>query len=142
MFATANIGFSATRQDECDACLVFDAHIEDGHEVENCHIFMSQTKHTERYHAAREEYRKPIDKGYTTFTADMQKVVLPSKLPSKEHVFISRLVIFNETFAAVTPNEVGGNILILWHEGVSGRKADDVTSAYVTFIRAVNAQNC
>ena len=27
----------------------------------------------------------------------------------------------------------------MWHEGISGRKADDVTSAYVTFIRAVNA---
>ena len=129
VFAAANIGFSAPRHDECDACLVFDAHIEDGHEVENCHICLLQTKHTERYHAAREEYRKPIDKGYTAFTADMQKVVPAQKLPSKETVFISRLVIFNETFAALTHNKVGGNILILWHEGISGRKADDVKSA-------------
>ena len=141
VFAAANIGFGSPRQDECDACLVFDAHMEDGHEVENCHICLSQTKHTERYHAAREEYRKPIDEGYTAFTADMQKVVLAPKLPSKEHVFISRLVIFNETFAALTPNEVGGNILILWHEGISGRKADDVTSANVTSEPSM-PQNC
>ena len=43
----------------------------------------------------------------------------------------------------------GGNVLILWHEAMSGRKADDVTSANVKFIRAIDcpkvliwADNC
>ena len=36
-----------------------------------------------------------------TFTADMQKVFLIPKLTSKEHVFISRLVVSNKTFASL-----------------------------------------
>ena len=98
----------------------------------------SYAKYKERYTNAREEYGKPIDSEFTAFTADMQKVILIPKLTTKDHVFINRLVVFNETFACLNSNNVGGNILILWHKGIPGRNADDVTSAYVKLIWAVD----
>ena len=60
----------------------------------------------------------------------MMKVFLIPKLKSKEHVFILRLVVFNETFA--TRSKDGReHLLMLWHEGVAGRTAQDVAAAYL-----------
>ncbi|XP_038074870.1 uncharacterized protein LOC119742772 [Patiria miniata] len=50
----------------------------------------------------------------------------------KEHFFVSRLVVFNETFASVKED---GDFVILWHEAISGRLGVDVAS---TNIKCVN----
>ena len=60
------------------------------------------------------------------------KVFLLPKLTTKEHVFVSRLVTFNETFA--TLNENKDSILILWHEATAGRTAQDVAASYLRVI--------
>ena len=46
----------------------------------------------------------------------------------KSSVFVSKLVVFNETFASLTKEDE--NICVLWHEAISGRSAEDVASAY------------
>ena len=123
--------------------------MDESHDLNDCNDCLSYLKHRQSFVEAREEYGKEIDPSFTAFTADMQKVILIPKLTTKEHIFVSRLVVFNETFACLNPNNVGGNVLILWHEAMSGRKADVVTSAYVKFIRAIDcpkvliwADNC
>ena len=58
----------------------------------------------------------------------MQRVILLPKLPTKEHFFISRLVVFNETFADLSNSQ---DYCILLHEGIAGRNATDVASAYI-----------
>ena len=78
----------------------------------------------------------------------MMKVFLIPKLKSKEHVFISRLVVFNETFA--TLNKDGReHLLMLWHEGVAGRTAQDVAASYLKCMKVAGdekfifwADNC
>ena len=65
------------------------------------------------------------------FTADMQKVILLPKMTTKEHFFVSRLVVFNETFASMN-EEV--DFAVLWHEGIAGRLATNVASAYIKCI--------
>ena len=62
----------------------------------------------------------------------MQKVILLPKMTLKEQFFVSRLVVFNETFASVKDD---GDYVILWHEAISGRLAVDVAS---TYIRCIN----
>ena len=63
------------------------------------------------------------------YSADMQKVIILPKLTTKEHIFTSQLVCFNETFSA---GESGASdYTVLWHEALNGRKAGDVTSAFV-----------
>ena len=67
------------------------------------------------------------------FTSDMQKVILLHKLTSKEQFFTSCFVVFNETFATLTD---GPDLLVLWHEGIAGRNANHVASAYVKCVSA------
>ena len=54
-----------------------------------------------KYIHAREEYKnEQVEDGVVVLTADMQRVLVLSKLDTKDHLFVSRLVTFNETFAS------------------------------------------
>lgn len=65
----------------------------------------------------------------------MQKVVLLPRLPDvKESFFTSRLITYNETFASMQKKE-GRHNLILWHEGIASRRAEDVASAFISFLK-------
>ena len=66
----------------------------------------------------------------------MQKVLVLPKLSSKDHVFVSRLVTFNQTFA-LKDEDGGTHYVILWHEALTGRTALDVSSAFMKIIRVV-----
>ena len=77
----------------------------------------------------------------------MQRVILLPKLTIKEHVFVSRLVTFNETFASKTLGKP--DYCIIWQKAIAGRKAPDVASAFLQLIRQCNedhiwlwADNC
>lgn len=50
----------------------------------------------------------------------------------KNSCFVSRLVVINETFAPLHDRK---NICVLEHEGIRGRNAADVSSAYYQVIR-------
>ena len=58
------------------------------------------------------------------FTADMQKVLLLPKSTTKNHFFVRRLVVFNETFACMSGSLP--DFCILWHQALSGRIAAEV----------------
>ena len=66
----------------------------------------------------------------------MQRVIVLPKLTTKEHLFVSRLITFNETFASKTPGKP--DYCILWHKAIAGRKAPDVASAFLQLIRQCN----
>ena len=77
----------------------------------------------------------------------MQRVIVLPKLTTKEHLFVSCLVTFNEKFASKTPGKL--DYCILWHEPIAGRKTPDVASAFLQLIRHCNedhiwllADNC
>ena len=108
---------------------------------------MAYAKHKVRYTQARIEYQKPITEEVVCFTADMQRFIVLPKLTTKEHLFVSRLVTFNEPFASKTPGKP--DYYILWHEAIAGRKAPDVASVFLQLIRQCNedfiwlwADNC
>ena len=79
---------------------------------------------------ARHEYQNTanVDPEYTAYAVDMQEIILLPKLSTKEHHFVSRL--FNETFACL--NKGGRNLVIPWHEALTGRCASDLASAFST----------
>jgi hypothetical protein len=94
-----------------------------------------------RAKAAREEYqRSVVDKtdNQHIFAVDMQKVILLPKMTIKEHFFVSRLVVFNETFASISDQR---DYVCLWHEAIRGRSACDVASAYVQCLVHCQAAN-
>ena len=69
----------------------------------------------------------------------MQRVIFLPKLSSKVHIFVSRLVTFNETFALL--NGTYPDFAVLWNASISGRCATDVTSSYVNILQLISADD-
>lgn len=66
---------------------------------------------------------------------DLQKVILiPYLLNIKSSYFISRLVVFNETFATIKKGSSINSYCVMWHEGLNGRKAECITDSILTTI--------
>jgi len=133
VFEEENIAFGQPSQDDCEICQQTDRHskqqLED-HNADNCMICISSKEHLERARKARREYQdQHSDITNKTYTADMQKIILLPKLTIKQHFFVSRLVVFNETFACL--NEGQKDLAMLWHEAINGRTAANVAAAYV-----------
>ena len=119
VFKSENFGFSRPSQDECKIYLSYKDHIKDSdHDSNQCAERIAFAKHKVRYTQARIEYQKPIPEEVVCFTADMQRVIVLPKLTNKEHLFVSRLVTFNETFASKTPGKP--DHCIFCHEAIAG----------------------
>ena len=120
VFKSLNIGFKKPSQDECTTCAQIKAHRKETSCVEDCNDCEMAKIHLEKAKKARENYQKDHEypQDSAVFAADMQRVILLPKLPSKEHFFVSRLVVFNETFAALSDSP---DYCMLWHEAISGR---------------------
>lgn len=143
VFEGERITFGEPSQDECDICVGFEMHKKEAgdHSRETCNICCSAQQHLDRAIAAREEYQKTVvDKSEKEqiFAVDMQKVILLPKMTIKEHFFVSRLVVFNETFAGISDQQ---DYVCLWHEGIRGRSACDVSSAYVKCLSHCGLEN-
>jgi len=132
VFDSERITFGEPPQDECERCSEYNNHCKENipdHSEESCEICVAARLHLERARVSRQEYGKPHQADTSVFAVDMQKVILLPKMTIKEHFFVSRLVVFNETFASLTSDKP--DYVILWHEAVSGRLSGDVASAYV-----------
>ena len=156
IFLAENIGFSQPSADECEQCLEYKVHTEEVTHTEEdlgeSKICSNFPRHKQKYRKARHEYTKgkelAKDSSIATYTADTMKVFLIPKLKSKEHVFISRLIVFNETFATLN-KDVREHLLMLWHEGVAGCTAQDVAASYLKCMKVAGdekfifwADNC
>ena len=109
------------------------------HDTTSCEVCVEFKKHKEKFAEARSEYRRQIPDGQAAFAADMQRVILLPKLSSKEHLFVSRLVTFYETFASL--NRTYPDFAVLWNDSISGRCATDVTSFYVNILQLISADD-
>ena len=96
---------------------------------------------------AKHKYQKLIPEEVVCFTAEMQRVIVLPNLTTKEHLFVSCLVTFNETFASKTPGKP--DYCILWHDAIAGYKSPDAASAFLQLICQCNedhillwADNC
>ena len=110
LFRSRNIGFSPPQLDKCKRCISQTEHLKkagNAHNAAGCDICANHEIHRRKYTEAREEYQtQDTDDGTVTLTADMQRVLVLPKLETKEHLFVSRLVTFNETFASKTPGDL------------------------------------
>ena len=103
IFQQERITFGRPNQDLCDSCASFDSHLKETgeHNSETCTICKSAVVHRERFKLSRQEYQRfsgnSAEGDMSVFAADMQRVLLLPKLQTKEHFFVSRLVVFNET---------------------------------------------
>ena len=119
IFASENIGFGEPPQHECDTCLKIKEHRasidESNHEPSECTMCKTAVEHNRKKDKAREKYQEDSQKD-NAFSADMQTIILIPKLTNKEHVFVSRLVCFNETFSSMKKGNK--DFVILWQEAL------------------------
>ena len=143
VFRSMNIGILRPSQDECDYCVARKNHEqgEENHNANECTLCDEMKRNLGRAETARkvyEEAHKDISENCGGYTADMQKILLRPKMTIKEHFYVSRLVIFNETFSSLNKD---GHYIMLWHEGIAGRKATDVASLYIKCFNASGKEN-
>lgn len=136
-----NIAFTKLGHEECEQCAVFEKH---GHTEENlihdCETCNKYIKHKKKATSAREQYRKDAEMERcgnqidVCYSADLQKVImLPRMEEFKVVLFTPRIIAFNESFVPVGKKQNLKPIATLWHEGISGRRKEDITSAFYAF---------
>ena len=108
-----------------------------------CEHYSAFVSHRKKYRMAREMYQhdtmSEADSSCPTFAADFQKVILIPRMDQfKSNIFTSRLVVFNETFSPLGSrklNKTWTDKTFIWNESVAGRKDEDVTSTFHTFLK-------
>ncbi|KAK2704052.1 hypothetical protein QYM36_017628 [Artemia franciscana] len=109
-------------------------------------------KHIEHARKATHVYQSDAascssDSGKSLFAVDLQKVILLPDMPgNKEAIFLSRLVVFNDTFARVNqfdPASVGKghSYCVLWHEELRGRAAENIVDAFYAVISSTSERD-
>ncbi|XP_046685019.1 uncharacterized protein LOC124370764 [Homalodisca vitripennis] len=141
-----NISFAKLGHEECERCEKYNLHKQDHGQIDEllCPECNEWKDHKKKYTEAREAYEKSIDKdnldsyrpsGTVVYTMDLQKVImLPHIEQFKEAVFSRRIVLFNESFVPVGEKPTMDPFACIWHEGISGRKKEDIASALNSFI--------
>lgn len=158
VFDKENIGFGSPTQDECGVCSIYKNHVHENNvptisisagsaeseqveaEKSSCEICQKYEIHKTRYTVARQKYNEDSTKKWTSdfeiFSVDMQKILILPKMTIKKSVFVSRLVVFHETFANLQAGKE--NKCVLWHEAIRGRNGPDVVSAFYNVLKRLN----
>lgn len=135
-----NISFTKLGHEQCEICESFQFH-NPNHKEENlnelCELCIKWKKHIDKAKASRQEYRRDrqlqTDSGKTNiYSADLQKIImLPRMEEFKSVCFTRRIIAFNESFVPLGPNT--RTIAAIWHEGIAGRKKEEITSTFHNF---------
>ena len=135
-----HISFTRLGHEECEQCEAFAMHNRD-HTQDNlcdsCDLCHRWKAHIEKAKRSRCEYDKDRDTQETinpVYSADLQKVIMIPRMESfKSVVFTRRIIALNESFVPVGTKSSCLPMAVLWHEGIAGRKKEDITSAFHSF---------
>ncbi|KAL5244645.1 hypothetical protein ACI65C_012055 [Semiaphis heraclei] len=121
------------KADDCEDCEILNQ------DITNPESNSTLVIHKIKANKANAEYKKDSQEqeiGSTRyFSMDLQKVILIPYMPNiKSSYFLSRLVVFNETFATIKKGSTFNSYCVLWHEALSGRKAECITDSIMTVI--------
>ena len=139
VFQSLNISFAQPLNDLCNKCLEHNhAHsAEDDHSCSlcDCSACIGYEEHRQHAQQARDALdldtkKMENDTKVIVTTVDMQKAITIPKVPTKANFFSRKIVVFNETFASP-----GKNAPTVWHKGEAGRKAHNICSSYLEFIK-------
>lgn len=137
MLKRLNISLNQPKADECEDCFNFQQDLSIHNEESD--VFIAYTLHKNKANKANEEYKRDSNKieieATRYYSMDLQKVILIPYMPNiKSSYFVSRLVVFNETFATITKSSIFNSYCVLWHEAINGRKAENLTDAIIRII--------
>jgi len=138
-----HISFCKLGEEECEFCIVNQNHkcgSTNDVECDECRKFVEHkalaAKVRQLY--AEDKQASVSSKDHSFCSVDLQKVIMMPRLPGvKTAVFTRRLVVFHETFAPL--KSLSNTISIVWHEAISGRRADDIASSFITAMKQESA---
>lgn len=135
-----NISFAKLGHEQCETCETFNLHNPDHVKdtCSECEICNTYAQHKTKYLQAREMYdadsktnRQPKT---VIVSVDLQKVIMLPRIDTfKAALFCPRLVTYNETFVPLGNFKKGQVFAAVWHEGISGRKQEDIASTFRAF---------
>ncbi|XP_050304070.1 uncharacterized protein LOC126741611 isoform X1 [Anthonomus grandis grandis] len=135
-----NISFTKLGHEECELCEIFE---NDEHGKENldpsCEICQKYTIHSKKAEQSRALYKEDANKinpkNEVYYSADLQKVIMLPRMESyKIAIFTQRIIAFNQSFVPVGTNQKNLRpIAAIWHEGIAGRKKEDLIRAFHQF---------
>ncbi|KAK5906851.1 hypothetical protein CesoFtcFv8_004759 [Champsocephalus esox] len=134
-----NISFTKLGEEQCESCLLQEQHVKADHQGEaavNCPQCEKWQIHKDSATGSRLHYQSDAEQDWpedtSTRSVDLQKVIMLPRMPGvKSAVFTRRIVAYHETFASVGKKTNKKNtISVVWHEGIAGRSAAEITSAY------------
>lgn len=133
-----HVSFFMPKSDKCVDCETFEKMIEDARNSENNDDLVKSSEelklHKEKSAKALTKYEedsvRDVEQTLRVFTMDLQKVILIPNMPSiKDSYFVSRLVVFNETFAPLQKKGPKTSYCVLWHEAIGGRNGFNIVDA-------------
>lgn len=138
-----NISFAKLGNEECETCEKFHQHNKD-HTSENlnpdCIVCNEWSTHHKKYVQARGKYNIDDENAYVSsdtayYSCDLQKVImLPQMNEFKVVAFTRRIIAFNQSFVPIGSSQSNKvPCAIIWNEEVTGRKKEDIVSAYHAF---------
>ena len=136
--AELGISFTKLGEEQCDVCLLHDLHLP-CKDAQACEACAEWQQHIDNAKTARGLYQSDAAREQqdecAIISTDMQKVMLLPRMPGiKTCAFTQRVVVFHQTFAPLEKQKSQPVIAVVWHEGISGRNAEDVASAYIAAI--------
>ncbi|XP_037038548.1 uncharacterized protein LOC119076034 [Bradysia coprophila] len=137
-----NISFTKLGHEQCETCEEYDLHKKCNPTCDTCDLCVEFQFHKKKYTESRALYDKQRLLNTETksfYSADLEKVIMLPRLEMfKEVIFSSRLSAYNHTFAPLggyqnnpRTSEV---VAVIWHEAISGRCKEDITSAFYNFL--------
>ena len=139
-----NISFARLSKEECELCktlsLSHSKILGTRNCIEDCEACARQREHDELKMEARKVYQEDgehFSEDLIVRSVDMQKVIMLPLMPGvKSTNFTKRVLVFHETFAPVGKYKAATPTLsYLWHEGIAGRGAEDISSAFIHALR-------
>ncbi|CAG5045043.1 unnamed protein product [Parnassius apollo] len=139
-----NISFTQLGHEECEICEAHKIHCKsENHDkdsiFDDCVKCLDYRNHKSRALKARKLYlkhkeEKENEPNHIYYSTDLEKVIMLPRLETfKEVVFCQRLVAFNQTFAPIGKSNTNP-YAVLWHEAITGRKQEDIISAFNVFL--------
>lgn len=136
-----NISFANLGNEECENCSYFEQH--DKNHVKNldeaCKICVDYMEHKIKYTTSRQEYQRDAQKAKSSsdtifYSVDLQKIImLPRMDQYKAAIFCPRIIAYNESFVPLGPDSKYLPVAVIWPEPISGRRQEDIISAYRAF---------
>lgn len=129
--------------EECELCTNYKhsdpEHYTNDNKDLSCSKCLEYTDHLKRAKEAREKYQSDAaqykDKNNVScVSADLREVImLPRMETMNTAMFTRRIVAFNESFVPLGKKSHEKPIAILWHEGIAGRKKEQIVSTFHSF---------